>query len=211
MITLVLMGEAGLSTLEGAIQRLGFQCVRAEDPDQAPPAGPLILSGSGPFDQAAAALRDSGWWSLLPQFVADGRPLLGLNLGMHLLAEGSEESPRGSGLGLLPGLARRLGPGVKIPHTGWCRVARNREHPCMPDPRGGWLHFAHCHALEPGSETVASALHGRAFSVLEVRGRVLGMQARPEKSGPLGLVLLEKMLLWMGEKPQPAPAAELCN
>jgi imidazoleglycerol phosphate synthase glutamine amidotransferase subunit HisH len=142
--------------------------------------------------------------------VADGRGLLGINLGLHLLAEGSEESPKGSGLGMIPGLVRRLGPGVKSPHLGWSRVTRVQPHPGLPDLRGGWLQFAHAHALEPTSETLDTAVYGRPFAVLEVRGRVVGLQAQPEKSGPLGLVLLEKILGSMGEQPGRGPL-DGCN
>ena len=65
---------------------------------------------------------------------AYGRPVLGLGLGLHLLAEGSEESPRGAGLGLLPGLVRSLGPGVKVPHDGWTPVRQHCPTPSFPKP-----------------------------------------------------------------------------
>jgi imidazole glycerol phosphate synthase glutamine amidotransferase subunit len=203
MITLLDLGSGSLHTFEGALDRLGFEHCRAAAPGAAAGAGPLVLMGSGPFDPACANLKASGWWRELPQLVADGRGLLGVGLGLHLLAEGSEESPRGSGLGLIPGIVRRLGPNVKEPHLGWSQVTRMRPHAGIPDLRGGWLQFSHCHALEPTSQTVDSAVHGRRFSVLEVRGRVVGLQAHPEKSGSLGLVLLEKLLGCLGEKPRP--------
>ena len=201
MITLIDLGLESLHTLEGALDRLGFEHCRAKEPPGPVPGGAFILPGTGSFDQACLKLKAAGWWSELPQLVADGHPLLGIGLGLHLLAEGSEESPRGDGLGMIPGIVRRLGPGVKSPHLGWSQVSRLRPHPVIPDLRGGWLHFCHCHALEPSSETLDTAVYGRPFSVLEVRGRVWGLQAQPEKSGPLGLVLLEKLLACMDELP----------
>jgi imidazole glycerol phosphate synthase glutamine amidotransferase subunit len=128
--------------------------------------------------------------------------LLGICLGLQLLAEGSEESPKDSGLGLVPGIARRLGPGVKVPLMGWAQVQQKGAHPALPDPKGGWLYFVHSYALELRDETVYTAVHGRAFSAVMARGRVLGFQPHPEKSGPFGLVLLQKVLGWMGEAPQ---------
>ncbi len=201
MITLVETGAESLHTLEGALDRLGFLHRRAPDPDSAGSTGPLVILGSGPFDPACAALKASGWWYGLPQLAAGGRPVLGIGLGLHLLAEGSEESPRGAGLGLIPGIVRSLGPGVKLPHEGWTVITRNRPHPVIPEARGAWLFFKHAHALEPGSTTLHTAQHGRTFSVLEMRGQTLGLQAHPEKSGSFGLAFLEKILAGLGEFP----------
>jgi imidazole glycerol phosphate synthase glutamine amidotransferase subunit len=201
MITCIHVGTGGLATLEGALDRLGYAHGRAATPDQMTAEGPLLLLATGDYDEACAALKGAGWWRELRQLVADGRPVLGINLGLHLLAEGSEESPRGEGLGMLPGIVRRLGPGVKVPHLGWSQVQERRTRPGIPDLRGGWLYFAHSHALEPTSATVCVADHGRSFSVLEARGRVLGIQAHPEKSGSLGLVFLDKLLASLGETP----------
>jgi imidazole glycerol phosphate synthase glutamine amidotransferase subunit len=205
MIHLIDLGCSSLRTLEGALDRLGFEHVRVRAPETILSGGALILPDGGAYDDVAALLKAAGWWRELPQLVADGRNLLGLGLGLHILAEGSEESPRGNGLGLIPGLVRRLGPGVKAPHLGWSKVSRVRPHAGVPDLHAGWLHFSHSHALEPSSETLDIAVHGRAFSVLEIRGRVLGLQAQPEKSGALGLVLLERILAFAGEKPKANP------
>jgi imidazole glycerol phosphate synthase glutamine amidotransferase subunit len=198
MITFIDYGSESLHALEGAVRRMGFRSCRAGRPEQAAPGGPIILAGSGPLDLACAQLKASGWWRELPQLAADGRAVLGLNLGLHLLAEGSEESPRGTGLGLIPGIVRRLGPGVKVPHWGWSPVRQQRTHPLFPEVLGGWLFFAHSHALEPTSETLSIAVHGRPFSVVECRGRAVGVQAHLEKSGSFGFGLMEKTLANLG-------------
>jgi imidazole glycerol phosphate synthase glutamine amidotransferase subunit len=208
MITLVHCDTGSLVTLEGALERMGYRSCRAGTPDQAAPSGPVILLGTGPLDPAAAQLKATGWWRELPQVAADGRAVLGINLGLHILAEGSEESPRGTGLGMIPGIVRRLGPGVKVPHCGWTPVRQQREHPLFPDIHGGWLYFSHSHALEPTSETLSVAVHGRPFSVMECRGRAVGVQAHLEKSGCLGLALLGKLLDGLGERPGPELASD---
>lgn len=209
MLTLIDYGAGNLASLEGALDRLGRAYVRAERPDQAAPAGTLVLPGVGHYQAAVQVLRQRGWWREIPDQVAAGRGLLGICLGMQLLAEGSEESPRDTGLGLLPGIVRRLGPGVKVPHMGWSQVRSLAPHPALPDPKGGWLYFVHSYALDEGPETAYGAVHGRAFSAAQGRGRVLGFQPHPEKSGAFGLVLLEAVLSWFGE---PRRAAEdACN
>ena len=106
MITLIDYGAGNLHSLQGALTRLGFQSVRAVTPADAPEGGTLVLPGVGHFTAARAALVERGWWDALPPLVAAGRPLLGICLGMQLLAEGSEESPGASGLGLMPGISR---------------------------------------------------------------------------------------------------------
>ena len=73
MITLVHCDTESLATLEGALERMGYRSCRAGHPDQAAPAGPVILMGAGPLDPAAAQLKATGWWRELPQLAADGR------------------------------------------------------------------------------------------------------------------------------------------
>jgi imidazole glycerol phosphate synthase glutamine amidotransferase subunit len=203
-ITLIDYDAGNLASLEGALDRLGLAYQRAATPDQAALSGPIVLPGVGHFEAAQKSLRERGWWRVIPSLVAEGRPVLGICLGLQLLAEGSEEAPRASGLGLIPGIVRRLGPGVKVPHMGWSRVRQFNPHPGLPDPHGGWLYFVHSYALEPSVETIYVADHGRPFAAIEARGTVMGFQPHPEKSGRAGLLLLQAALSWMGASvPQP--------
>jgi imidazole glycerol phosphate synthase glutamine amidotransferase subunit len=202
MITIIDYGAGNLASLEGALDRLGFAYQRAERPDQAADSGALILPGVGHFEHAQKALFERGWWTLLPFLVSrEARPVLGICLGMQLLAEGSEEAPKADGLGLLPGIVRRLGPGVKVPHMGWSEVTQQIDHPAFPDLGEPWLYFVHTYALEARPETALVAHHGRAFAAAEVRGQVIGHQPHPEKSGTQGRQLLSAALQWMGERP----------
>lgn len=201
MITLIDYGAGNLHSLQGALTRLGFQSVRAVTPADAPAGGTLVLPGVGHFTAARAALVERGWWDALPPLVAEGRPLLGICLGLQLLAEASEESPGATGLGLLPGVSRLLGPGVKVPNMGWAKVRAMRAHPALPDFREDWLYFVHSYALDTDTETVLASTHGRPFAAMQARGRVMGFQGHPEKSGPFGESLLRGVLGWMGEVP----------
>lgn len=209
IITLIDYDAGNLASLEGALDRLGLRHKRAANPDLAADSGPLILPGVGHFESAQASLRERGWWRHLPGMVAEGRPLLGICLGLQLLAEGSEEAPRATGLGLIPGIVRRLGPGVKVPHMGWSKVRQSYPHPALPGLQEGWLYFVHSYALEPSAETLYLADHGRPFAAAEARGKVLGFQPHPEKSGAMGQLLLQSVLAWMGAT-APVPEAP-CN
>jgi len=198
MLTLIDYDAGNLASLVGALDRLGLAYHIAQGPDEVGKDGPLILPGVGHFESARRSLVQRGWWTELPGLVASGRPLLGICLGLQLLAEGSEEAPKVNGLGLLPGVVRRLGPGVKVPHMGWSQVTLNQTHPAFGNPTGGWLYFVHSYALEANESTVLTAHHGRDFAAVEARGRIMGFQPHPEKSGPLGLLLLQSALAWMG-------------
>ena len=201
MITLIDYGAGNLHSLEGAFKRLGLASRRVETPGQAPDQGALVLPGVGHFTAARAALVERGWWDELPRLAAQGRPVLGICLGLQLLAEGSEESPGETGLGLLPGVARLLGPGVKVPNIGWGKVASRHSHPAIEGPVDGWLYFVHSFALDSGVETILESNHGRPFSAIQAKGAVMGFQGHPEKSGPFGQKLLGDVLSWMGEVP----------
>ena len=200
MITLIDYGAGNLHSLQGALTRLGFASQRAVTPADAAETGVLILPGVGHFTAARAALVARGWWDVLPGMAAT-RPLLGICLGLQLLAEGSEESPGAAGLGLVPGMSRLLGPGVKEPNMGWAKVKAKAAHPALPDFREDWLYFVHSYALDTDAGTVLESTHGRPFSAMQARGRVLGFQGHPEKSGAFGESLLTSVLTWMGEVP----------
>ena len=195
MITILDYGAGNLASLEGALDRLGFVYQRAATPAE-DAGGLLLLPGVGHFGAAKQALKASGWWGALPER-AQGRPLLGICLGLQLLSEGSEEADE-EGLGLVRGVTRKLGPGVKVPHMGWSRVNATGDDPVGAD--GAWLYFVHSYALDPSADTILSAWHGRSFTAAASRGRTFGFQPHPEKSGAGGLRILKQTLERMTER-----------
>ncbi len=201
MIVLPVLDPSSYTPLGHALDRLGLPHVLAERPHDLPAVRGILLTSCIPFEQASTWLRRSGWWRELPQMLSDGIPFLALDGAMHLLAEGSEEAPRESGLGLLPGYAHRLGPGVKVPHLGWSPVRQCRVLGALPDPEGLWLQFQHSYALESDASTCWEARHGRPFAVLSVRGKVMGCQARLPQSGAMGRLVLQRLLRAQGMIP----------
>ena len=195
MITILDYGAGNLASLEGALDRLRFAHARAATPAE-DAGGILLLPGVGHFGAAKRALQASGWWDALPG-LALTRPLLGICLGLQLLSDGSEEADE-EGLGLLAGTARRLGPGVKVPHMGWSRVSA--PSPAFNEAEGAWLYFVHSYALDLSADTVLAAEHGRPFTAAAARGKVLGFQPHPEKSGADGLRVLRQALDQMREE-----------
>jgi imidazoleglycerol phosphate synthase glutamine amidotransferase subunit HisH len=185
-----------------ALRRAGFEHVVARQPEEARHCRVVLLAAGTSFQAGQAWLREHGWWRELHSLISDGVHVLALDTAMHLLAEGSEDAPRNTGLGLLPGLARRLGPGVKVPHLGWARTRLLQSSSEFPDPKGEWLYYGHTFALDPTDETWWISEHGRPFAALLARGRVAGVQARLARSGSFGAVALQALLAWMGERPR---------
>lgn len=202
MITLLDYGAGNLTSLEGALEHLGYAYQRAETPANAAPEGLWLLPGDGHYHSAQRSLSDSGWWDALRSRIRQDKPLLGICVGLQLLAEGSEEAPNAPGLGVFPGMVRRLGPGVKVPHMGWSMTSQAASHPAFREGSTGWLYFVHSYALGVSDCTIFSAEHGQTFTAVAAKGRVLGFQPHPEKSGAFGRGLLDQSLRWLGEIPQ---------
>jgi glutamine amidotransferase len=133
------------------------------------------------------------------EHVGEGRPLLGICLGMQWLFEGSDEAPDVPGLGLLGGRCYRLGgvnAPVKIPHVGWNSLAFHRDGASIvdgiaPDTQ---VYFTHSYVAPVTGDTVATTDHGETFASVVQRGNVAGAQFHPEKSGDAGLRLLRNFV-----------------
>jgi len=124
MIAVLDYGIGNLRSAEKALQHLGGDALLVDDPETAAAADAVVLPGVGSFGRCMEALVASGLDRVARVAAADGRPFLGICVGMQLLYEGSEESPGVAGLGILPGTVRRLPPGVKIPQMQWNRLDR---------------------------------------------------------------------------------------
>lgn len=160
----------------------------------------IVLPGVGAFGEGMRRLRDGGWVEALRARVRDGRtPLLGICLGMQLLAEAGEEDGDWEGLGLIAGRVRRLdalGCTLRVPHVGWNEVrydagARLFAHV----PQGTDFYFVHSYALEPGAGAVcATTGYGVTLAAAVQQGCVFGTQFHPEKSSKAGRQVLQNFL-----------------
>ena len=194
MIAIVDYGAGNLRSVELALARLGVHTQVTADPDMLALADGLILPGVGAFSDAMAALGRSGTIPAVLEAVGAGRPLLGICLGMQLLLDGSEEGPGVPGLGLIPGEVRRLPScGLKIPHMGWNSLTPAKPSPLFKGlPEEPYVYFVHsyaCKAADP-ADVLAVTDYGVPFHAAVQRGRILGFQFHPEKSGDVGQKLL---------------------
>lgn len=198
-IAVVDYGIGNLRSAQKALEHLGAASVLTSDPDVIASSAAVVLPGVGAFGACMSALRCAHLDAVVSEAATDGRPFLGVCVGMQMLFDGSDESPDVSGLGVLRGRVRRLPPGVKLPQIGWNtleRVPGTRLLAGVDEPV--WCYFVHSYAVIPDgtdesgdrSDVAAWAEHGARFAAAVERGPVWATQFHPEKSGETGLAIL---------------------
>lgn len=188
--------QAGnLQSIANAFEHLGAGVTRVHAAADAEGCSHLVLPGVGAFGFCADRLAASGLTALIEQWAFEWRrPLLGICVGMQLMADGSDESPDAMGLGWIGGRVRRfaVADGVRVPHVGWNTV--RFDEPTAGFAAGDEADFYFDHAYAYGTPergtTVASCDHGLRFSAAVRRDHVLAVQFHPEKSQAPGLRLL---------------------
>ena len=194
--TVIDAGVGNLDNLMRALRHVGADCRLTTDPEAIAAARCLVLPGVGAFRPPRENLRGA-MEEALRQALDQGAWLLGICVGYQLLFERGEEFGSTDGLGLLPGTVRKLPAGVPLPHIGWNRLHDEQAHPLFDGvPTGSYVYFVHSFApleVENGI-CLARATHGATFAAVGGRGRVLGTQFHPEKSGRAGLTLLANYL-----------------
>ncbi|WP_296806174.1 imidazole glycerol phosphate synthase subunit HisF [Thiocapsa sp.] len=199
MISLLDYGAGNVRSLRNAIHSLGFSLTEIERPADILKAERLIFPGVGSFGAAMQRLQSLGYVEPLREYLAAGRPYLGICIGLQALFEGSDESPDVPGIGIIPGRIRRFDAGaLAVPHMGWNDVRVERDSPLFADYAGEKLYFVHSYYAEPTAENrdwqLATTDYGRSFLSAVERGRISAVQFHPEKSANAGLRLLRRFL-----------------
>lgn len=198
VIGIIDYGAGNLRSVKMALDRLGAPSAVTADPVLLLKADGLILPGVGAFADAMGALERSGVLPALFQAVEAGKPLLGICLGMQLLLDGSEEGPGVKGLGLIPGMVRRLpDKGLKIPHMGWNSLTPVKSSPILAGlPAEPYVYFVHSYACEAErpEDVLTVTEYGVPFHSAVQRDNLIGLQFHPEKSGKTGRRMLENFV-----------------
>jgi glutamine amidotransferase len=197
VIALVDYGAGNLTSVRKALTALGTEFTTPGSPDQCRTAGALIVPGVGHFDATSALGPD--WHSVILETVRAGVPLLGICVGMQWLFEGSDEAPDVAGLGAITGrIARLEGDArrrLKIPHVGWNALdLRGPSRLLSGLSAGSQVYFTHSYAAPVTSACVASTTHATTFASAVEQENVFGVQFHPEKSGDVGLRILQNFL-----------------
>ena len=197
MIAIVDYGVGNLFSLRSSLRTLGQDAVVTGDADEIRRADRVILPGVGAFGDAADKLRETGLDQTVLEIARDGKPLMGICLGMQLLFEKGFEFGEHDGLGLLKGqivpMQGTIPAGLKIPQMGWNALIVRRPHPLLRDIReGDCVYFVHSdYAAGCEDSLVATCDYGRELTAMAAKDNVMGCQFHPEKSGPVGLSILK--------------------
>ena len=192
-IAVVDYGIGNLRSAEKALQHVDGDAALTSDVRVIERADAVVLPGVGAFGACMHALRASGLEAVTKAAATDGRPFLGICIGMQMLFDGSDETPAVAGLGVVPGRVTLLPTTVRLPQMGWNTISvapGSQLAAYLPDP--AWLYFVHSYAPEPDDDGVVAAWcdYGRRFAAAIERGPVWATQFHPEKSGDTGMRML---------------------
>jgi glutamine amidotransferase len=214
MIAIIDSGIANLRSVQKGFERVGHEAKIVEDPRLLSEAAGIVLPGVGAFADGIAKLSRHGFIEPLRRAIEQGKPVLGICLGLHFLFSESEEFGLHKGMDLLPGRVRRfagdlpdpatpgtrlpgtqqLGPRLKVPHMGWNRVRVVRPAPILAGlPEEPFFYFVHSYYVEPADSNVTAGIteYGRWFTSVIWRDNLFATQFHPEKSQAVGLQLLK--------------------
>ena len=197
MVAIVDYGVGNLFSLKSSFAAIGVEVVVTADPEVLKNAERIVLPGVGAFEDAAKKLRDSGLDKVLIELANNGKPLLGICLGMQMLFEKSYEYGEHEGLGLIKGSVKPIKDVIpndlKIPHIGWNPLEFRKETPMFSYINDGdCVYFVHSfYAADCDDSVVAVSEYGALLTAAVQNKNVFGCQFHPEKSGKVGLNILK--------------------
>jgi len=192
-VAIIDCGGANIASLTNALDRLNIASVLTRDAGTIENASHVILPGVGAAADTMRKLIDS---ELPPVITKLRQPVLGICLGMQLLAESSQEN-QADCLDVIPAVAEKLcaRPQFPVPNIGWCRVRQTTAHPLFDGiDDGSYFYFVHSFALLPGRYTVGTANHAEPFTAVLAQDNFYATQFHPERSASAGARLLGNFL-----------------
>lgn len=214
MIAIVDYGAGNLRSIRRALEAAGAETTITDDPAVVAASDAVVFPGVGNAGHAMAKLDAMNLTPVIKDAVRQGKPFLGICLGMQLLFEDQEEGDT-QGLGVLQGRVRSVSGNVKIPHIGWNRSRVVNAGPSGAAGEDRYYYFVHSFVVEPTdpSDIASEAEYGERFPSVVVRNNVWGTQFHPEKSGEDGLELVRRFVETAGENAssRSAPGASDCT
>ena len=197
MIAIIDYGAGNLRSVVNAVGRLGYESRVVNRPDEVSGAGVVILPGVGAAADTMASLRKTGLDGAIRRYIGEGKPFLGVCIGMQVLFGGTEEGGWQECLGVIPGAVRKFAPGLKIPHMGWNQVKQKVAHPIfegIPDEAN--FYFVHSYYVKPedGSLVAGETEYGIPFCSVVAKDNLVATQFHPEKSGEVGLKIYDNFI-----------------
>ncbi|MDR1914873.1 MAG: imidazole glycerol phosphate synthase subunit HisH [Clostridiales bacterium] len=203
MIGIIDYGMGNLRSVENAFHHLGYESKIIKSPKEVKEVDKIVLPGVGAFGDAIKALREKGLDKAIHEAVEEQKYFLGICLGMQLIFDISYEGGKFEGLKLLKGEILRFdtnppagvaygGQGLKIPHMGWNSLIIKKTSPLFAGLEAEpYVYFDHAYYLATDADIVsAECVYGRTFQAAAESGGIYGLQFHPEKSGNVGLKIL---------------------
>jgi len=201
MIAIIDYGMGNLRSVQKGFERIGFAAEVTADPARLLEAEKIVLPGVGAFRDCIHNLQQGGFVEPILQVIAEGRPFLGICLGLQLLFTESEEFGLHKGLGVIPGRVVRFPEGMQeqgeklpVPHMGWNQISLKAETPLFNNiADGSNVYFVHSYYVKPDDPTVVAATcnYGLEFCAAIRKDNVMATQFHPEKSQGIGLQMLK--------------------
>ena len=197
MIAIIDYGVGNLFSLTSSFRYVGADVCVTSDPEEIKKADKIILPGVGAFGDAIKKLKDTGLDKIVIEEANNGKPLMGICLGMQLLFEKSYEYGEHNGLGLLKGsvvpMENYIDKSLKIPHIGWNALSIKKESPLFKYLKNGdHVYFVHSYFAKDCDESLlATTEYGKELTAAVAYKNVYGCQFHPEKSGDIGLKILK--------------------
>jgi len=194
MIAIVDYGVGNLKSVQNALNALNIPSIISSDKEEIANSKSIIVPGVGAFPDAMRNLMDKGLDKVIKSAAKEGKPILGICLGMQLFFEESEEVEKCKGLGLLKGKIIKLEGSIKIPHVGWNNLTFENYIPILDGVmEGSYAYFVHSYYANVGAGTIINAysMYEKKIPAIVSKGNIFGMQFHPEKSGEAGMKLLK--------------------
>ncbi len=196
MIAIVDYGVGNLFSLISSFKFIGAEIEVTSDPDVIRKSDKIILPGVGAFEDARRKLNDTGLDKIIIEEAKNGKPIMGICLGMQMLFEKSYEYGEHCGLGLLKGsvvpMQGVIPAELKIPHIGYNPLIFKKQSPLFKYIKeGDCVYFVHSYyATDCEDSVIATAEYGEELTAAVMQGNIMGCQFHPEKSGDVGLNIL---------------------
>jgi glutamine amidotransferase len=197
MITIIDYGAGNLRSVVNAVGRLGYEANVTADPAEVLKARAVILPGVGAAADTMANLREQGLDEPIRRVIAEGKPFLGVCIGMQVLFSDTEEGGSHQCLGIIPGTVRRFPAGLKVPHMGWNQLRQKIAHPVIEGiADGADFYFVHSYYVEPEDRALIAGEtdYGLPFCSVVARDNLVATQFHPEKSGEVGLKVYDNFI-----------------
>lgn len=197
-IVIIDYGMGNLHSVSKAIEAVEAVPIVTADKKIIAAAEKIILPGVGAFGDCMKNLQATGLVPELIKHIKSGKGFLGICLGMQLLFESSEESPGVAGLGIFKGAVKRLTTEYKVPHMGWNRLKLKVASPLTAAADGSYVYFVHSFHAVPKDSNIITAVcdYGTEITAAVGRDNIQALQFHPEKSGEVGLKMLQAFKEW---------------